>query len=287
MQNAIEKERVLGKFMAKRVPDSSTSEERYAAISKQRDIPEWSVPHYLSDLYKLSLSSDPNMLVLSSFTDRITELVAQVCPHFHLFACIARSQPDDAADVDYSITAGMKAQLERACRPSRDAAGSQTATGQPCVAGNETKSGARAWLVLNPNLQHSRCGDSCDHVRMRRNTDWRGTLQFKDMSEEELDEHSSHAAEFCWLTGRQDLSRDRLFKEDFEALLPDKQDAEVTFSLFDLDGDGCALHCAVYMRARPRCVRAGGSTGASQKTADCADFRTGDMSWNGLIRFST
>ena len=104
---------------------------------------------------------------------------------------------------------------------------------------------------------------------MRRSTDWRGALQFKDMSEEELDEHSSHAAEFCWLTGRHDLSRDRLFKEDFEELLPDKEDAEFTFSLFDLDGDGCALHCAVCMRARPRCVRAGVHWSLSANSPQC------------------
>lgn len=65
------------------------------------------------------------------------------------------------------------------------------------------------------------------------------SMQFKDMPEEELDEHASHAAEYCWLTARSDLSSERLFKKDFEALLPDAQDAEFTFSLFDLDGDGC------------------------------------------------
>ena len=59
------------------------------------------------------------------------------------------------------------------------------------------------------------------------------------MPEEDLDEHASHAAEYCWLTARRDLTRERLFKEDFEALLSDKEDAEFTFSLFDLDGDGC------------------------------------------------
>lgn len=77
VQAAIEKERVLGKVMER--PGGTADEARFAEISKQRDIPEWSVPHYLTDLYQLSLSSDPNTLMLSSFTDRITDLVAQVC----------------------------------------------------------------------------------------------------------------------------------------------------------------------------------------------------------------
>lgn len=85
------------------------------------------------------------------------------------------------------------------------------------------------------------------------------SVQFKDMLEEELDEHASHAAEYCWLTARSDLSSERLFKGDFEALLPDAQDAEFTFSLFDLDGDGCAaprpcpvhaLPCLAYSRPK-------------------------------------
>lgn len=58
------------------------------------------------------------------------------------------------------------------------------------------------------------------------------------MPEEDLDEHASHAAEYCWLTARRDFSRERLLRDDFEALLPDKHDSDFTFSLFDLDGDG-------------------------------------------------
>lgn len=76
VQAAIEKERVLGKVMER--PGGAPDEAQFGEIAKQRDIPEWSVPHYLTDLYQLSLSSDPNTLMLSSFTDRITELVAQV-----------------------------------------------------------------------------------------------------------------------------------------------------------------------------------------------------------------
>ena len=80
VQAAIEKERVLGKIMDRRALSGTEEEEQFAQIAKQRDIPEWSVPHYLTDLYQLSLSSDPNTIVLSSFTDRITDLVAQVRP---------------------------------------------------------------------------------------------------------------------------------------------------------------------------------------------------------------
>eukprot|EP00892_Ulva_mutabilis_P010917 jgi/Ulvmu1/8198/UM041_0007.1 len=148
LQAAIEKERVLGKVMDRKVLAGGDEAEHFAQIAKLRDIPEWSVPHYLTDLYQLSLSSDPNTLMLSSFTDRITDLVAQ----------------------------------------------------------------------------------------------------FKDMPEEDLDEHASHAAEYCWLTARRDLTRERLFREDFEALLTDKPDADFTFSLFDLDGDGYVTEPEVHSR---------------------------------------
>lgn len=51
--------------------------DRSEAIARLREIPDWSVGQYLSNLYELSLPVDGS--VVTSFTDRITELVAQVC----------------------------------------------------------------------------------------------------------------------------------------------------------------------------------------------------------------
>lgn len=54
-----------------------TEEERIQAIARLRDIPEWSVDQYLDNLYEMSLPVDEDMV--ASFTDRITDLVTQVC----------------------------------------------------------------------------------------------------------------------------------------------------------------------------------------------------------------
>jgi hypothetical protein len=79
LQTTIEKERVLNEIMEKKRPSAAntSANERVEAVSKLREIPEWSVPHYLNDLYELSLPVENSSV--TSFTDRITELVAQVC----------------------------------------------------------------------------------------------------------------------------------------------------------------------------------------------------------------
>jgi hypothetical protein len=73
-------------------------------------------------------------------------------------------------------------------------------------------------------------------------------LQFKDMGEEELDEHASHAAEYCWLTVREDVTSTRMHKDDLLAVLNDENDADFAFSLFDLDGDGFVVEREVHAR---------------------------------------
>lgn len=55
---------------------SQVESERFKAIAKLREIPDWSVPQYLRDLYERSLPVENSMS--TSFTDRITDLVAQV-----------------------------------------------------------------------------------------------------------------------------------------------------------------------------------------------------------------
>lgn len=78
VQDTIEKERILNTIMTKSGQDhEQTEKERFEAISKLRSIPDWSVGQYLSNFYVLSLPVDSS--VVASFTDRITELVAQVC----------------------------------------------------------------------------------------------------------------------------------------------------------------------------------------------------------------
>ena len=87
MQTTIEKEAILNKLMTRARAATSrgsgtltngvTEAERLEAIAKLRDIPEWSVDQYLDNLYELSLPVDED--VVASFTDRITDLVTQVC----------------------------------------------------------------------------------------------------------------------------------------------------------------------------------------------------------------
>lgn len=90
VQTTIEKEHILNKLMtqsrvattrgAGTLTGGVTESERLEAIAKLRDIPEWSVEQYLDNLYELSLPVDED--VVSSFTDRITDLVTQVCIMF-------------------------------------------------------------------------------------------------------------------------------------------------------------------------------------------------------------
>jgi hypothetical protein len=53
-----------------------TESERFEAIAKIRQLPDWSVASYLNNLYELSLPVENSHII--SFTDRITGLVAQV-----------------------------------------------------------------------------------------------------------------------------------------------------------------------------------------------------------------
>jgi hypothetical protein len=75
VQTTIDKERYLNTIM---VPPGQRASDayKYKEIAELREIPEWSVPQYLRDLYELSLPVENNMA--TSFTDRITEMVAQV-----------------------------------------------------------------------------------------------------------------------------------------------------------------------------------------------------------------
>jgi hypothetical protein len=93
MQTTIQKEVVLNKIMRKAreatqlgpgtLAGRSTAEERHEEIAKLRQIPDWSVPQYLESLFELSLPVVDNRV--TSFTDRITDLVAQV--RCHLISC--------------------------------------------------------------------------------------------------------------------------------------------------------------------------------------------------------
>lgn len=86
MQDTIKKEHILNKVMTRgraattrgsgMLTGGVTESERIEAIAKLRDIPEWSVEQYLDNLYELSLPVDED--VVAAFTDRITDLVAQV-----------------------------------------------------------------------------------------------------------------------------------------------------------------------------------------------------------------
>lgn len=85
MQDTIEKERILNTIMTKsrHTAGGQSQADRYEAVSKLRSIPDWSVGQYLSNLYELSLPVDSS--VVTSFTDRITELVEQVRSYMYSY----------------------------------------------------------------------------------------------------------------------------------------------------------------------------------------------------------
>lgn len=58
------------------------------------------------------------------------------------------------------------------------------------------------------------------------------------MTEEEANESASHAAEYFWLTLRQDPSSDRLTHGDLLRVLEDMTLTDLVFSALDIDGDG-------------------------------------------------
>lgn len=68
------------------------------------------------------------------------------------------------------------------------------------------------------------------------------------MTEPQLDEHATCAAEYCWLTVRNDLGRDTMLKEDLAALLSGPEETEIAFGLFDLDGDSYVTEPEVHSR---------------------------------------
>lgn len=73
-------------------------------------------------------------------------------------------------------------------------------------------------------------------------------VQFEHMTEQQLDEHAAHAAEYFWWTVRQDLSEGKLVRADMKAVLKDDEDADYAFGLFDLDGDGYVVEAEVQSR---------------------------------------
>ena len=73
-------------------------------------------------------------------------------------------------------------------------------------------------------------------------------VQFRPMTEPQVDEHAKCAAEYCWLTVRKDLSRDTLLKEDLAALLPGPEETQFAFGLFDWDNDGYVTEPEVHAR---------------------------------------
>ena len=105
-------------------------------------------------------------------------------------------------------------------------------------------------------LHHTAADPSCIHSlpsQIRAATAGRAActlwhVQFEHMSEQQLDEHAAHAAEYFWWTVRQDLSERKLTRADLNAVLRDSEDADYAFSLFDLDGDGYVVEEEVQSR---------------------------------------
>jgi hypothetical protein len=73
-------------------------------------------------------------------------------------------------------------------------------------------------------------------------------MQFEHMTEQELDEHAAHAAEYFWWTVRKNLDGITVCKSDLMAVLKNSNDADFAFGLFDLDGDGYVIQEEVHAR---------------------------------------
>lgn len=68
------------------------------------------------------------------------------------------------------------------------------------------------------------------------------------MTEEELEEHAAHAAEYFWWTVRQNLDVHKVFKNDLMSVLKNANEADFAFGLFDLDRDGYVVQEEVHAR---------------------------------------
>eukprot|EP00892_Ulva_mutabilis_P002520 jgi/Ulvmu1/12269/UM087_0002.1 len=74
--------------------------------------------------------------------------------------------------------------------------------------------------------------------------------RFQNMSEEEANESASHAAEYFWLTLRQDPDSEDLTYEDLLRVLEDEGKTAFVFSAFDIDGDGCVQEHELHARVQ-------------------------------------
>lgn len=76
------------------------------------------------------------------------------------------------------------------------------------------------------------------------------------MTEGQLDEHATCAAEYCWLTVRRDVSSDEMHKKDLAILFPSDEETDLAYCLFDTDGDGYVTEPEVHsvFQVMYRCV---------------------------------
>lgn len=100
-------------------------------------------------------------------------------------------------------------------------------------------------------------------------------LQFRTMTEPQLEEHATCAAEYFWLTVRNDLSKDTMEKEDVVELLSGKDEANVAFGLFDLNSDGYVTEPEVHSRFQYMYRYAGCHMCHSRSNHSCTQTHTG------------
>ena len=100
-------------------------------------------------------------------------------------------------------------------------------------------------------------------------------MQFRTMPERQLDEHATCAAEYCWLTVRKDVMSDEMSKRDLAPMFTTDEETDITYSLFDVDGDGYVTEPEVHSvfkvmyRCAPPCVKGPASFGVLAPMLQC------------------
>jgi hypothetical protein len=81
-------------------------------------------------------------------------------------------------------------------------------------------------------------------------SDWTAAccvVQFRDMTDDTLDNHAHNAAEYLWCTVGH-AAKTTLTQRDFEGVMKSAKDAEFVFGLFDVDLDGFVVESELHER---------------------------------------
>ena len=94
-------------------------------------------------------------------------------------------------------------------------------------------------------------------------------MQFQNLPESAVLERASHAAEYCWLTLRQDPWAETLTAADLRAVVRTDALTERALHTFDADGDGCIQEQELHERLQRQYKCAHACTSEGLPAAGC------------------